>query len=255
MPLREGRQNSRIRYAVASSFLLTPLREGRLVCMSDWKRFFCTFLLTPLREGRHPRLCHARLVRAISTHAPAGGATYFRLTDDQAKKLISTHAPAGGATERALQEAEGKSYFYSRPCGRGDRRIRTIFVFSCISTHAPAGGATRYPVTASVSELISTHAPAGGATIRGSKKDAVRPYFYSRPCGRGDYSVLLLGTGHQGIRTFRPDLLIGQQCSPTQAEPCVRQSGKRNRLPLIHGRTSLRLREARPRLPAQRRLA
>ena len=165
MPLREGRQNSRIRYAVASSFLLTPLREGRLVCMSDWKRFFCTFLLTPLREGRHPRLCHARLVRAISTHAPAGGATYFRLTDDQAKKLISTHAPAGGATERALQEAEGKSYFYSRPCGRGDRRIRTIFVFSCISTHAPAGGATRYPVTASVSELISTHAPAGGATI------------------------------------------------------------------------------------------
>ena len=36
-------------------------------------------------------------VGCISTHAPAGGAT-FRLTDDQAKKLISTHAPAGGAT-------------------------------------------------------------------------------------------------------------------------------------------------------------
>ena len=81
-------------------------------------------------------------VGCISTHAPAGGAT-FRLTDDQAKKLISTHAPAGGATglDLAAEWAgftflltplrEGRristsgrqpliSYFYSRPCGRGD---------------------------------------------------------------------------------------------------------------------------------------
>ena len=80
------------------------------------------------------------------------------------------------------------SYFYSRPCGRGDflaekgikfdveflltplregRRPRPIFLFPrlCISTHAPAGGAT-------------------GHRIKGVKK--ARAYFYSRPCGRGD---------------------------------------------------------------------
>ena len=80
-------------------------------------------------------------VGCISTHAPAGGAT-FRLTDDQAKKLISTHAPAGGATGLDLAaEWAGFTFlltplregrlrrkllkkanvnFYSRPCGRGD---------------------------------------------------------------------------------------------------------------------------------------
>ena len=177
MPLREGRQNSRIRYAVASSFLLTPLREGRLVCMSDWKRFFCTFLLTPLREGRHPRLCHARLVRAISTHAPAGGATYFRLTDDQAKKLISTHAPAGGATERALQEAEGKSYFYSRPCGRGDntrkqKRCRSsVFLLTPLREgrlFCPSSGnrASRYPHFPPRPAHWSAVQPDAGRTLR-----------------------------------------------------------------------------------------
>ena len=33
---------------------------------------------------------------------------------------------------------------------------------------------------------ISTHAPAGGATSRRWPRRALLPYFYSRPCGRGD---------------------------------------------------------------------
>ena len=33
---------------------------------------------------------------------------------------------------------------------------------------------------------ISTHAPAGGATVERSLM-AAPEYFYSRPCGRGDY--------------------------------------------------------------------
>ena len=57
-----------------------------------------TFLLTPLREGRHAVIDIALDGDIISTHAPAGGAT-----------------PAGRS--RCRPEA---SYFYSRPCGRGD---------------------------------------------------------------------------------------------------------------------------------------
>ena len=77
------------------------------------------FLLTPLREGRR-RWRHLRFRQgAISTHAPAGGATnnafrYFLPFS------ISTHAPAGGATRNRYGTEQSQKHFYSRPCGRGD---------------------------------------------------------------------------------------------------------------------------------------
>ena len=77
-------------------FLLTPLREGRLVpvapsCPS------ATFLLTPLREGRQVLVRVKIHTNHISTHAPAGGAT-FSVKLPRVILFISTHAPAGGAT-------------------------------------------------------------------------------------------------------------------------------------------------------------
>ena len=55
------------------------------------------FLLTPLREGRLMRSGQLSRRSFISTHAPAGGAT--ELVGVAARDLvISTHAPAGGAT-------------------------------------------------------------------------------------------------------------------------------------------------------------
>ncbi len=46
------------------------------------------------------------------------------------------------------------------------------------------------PAPASAEEfkqLISTHAPAGGATARAAVWSRCAGYFYSRPCGRGDF--------------------------------------------------------------------
>ena len=61
-------------YPRPAGFLLTPLREGRLrgrFRSASW----ALFLLTPLREGRlHPPQDQGHR-QAISTHAPAGGAT------------------------------------------------------------------------------------------------------------------------------------------------------------------------------------
>ncbi len=99
------------------------------------------FLLTPLREGRRESGRNSRRCEAISTHAPAGGATH-------------PHQPGGG----------DHPYFYSRPCGRGDKML----------------------LHSGTAERISTHAPAGGATRSGIKKSGSASYFYSRPCGRGD---------------------------------------------------------------------
>ena len=118
-PLREGRQNcAGIRRApkcisthapaggatcceifplrTSFSFLLTPLREGRLkryAAASDRNRF----LLTPLREGRHP-------VRANLPLHP---------------RFLLTPLREGRHGWRGVYELSG-TYFYSRPCGRGD---------------------------------------------------------------------------------------------------------------------------------------
>ena len=167
------------------------------------------FLLTPLREGRLPQLDAAGEIGIISTHAPAGGATqdYHRYPRH---RPISTHAPAGGATRISTASNCWSTYFYSRPCGRGDHRLQAgLPHHPRISTHAPAGGATVKERKITVDfRPISTHAPAGGATYRWYEKNgcgeisthapaggATSPllnftrtciYFYSRPCGRGD---------------------------------------------------------------------
>ena len=60
----------------------------------------------------------------ISTHAPAGGATFQLLYNVPVGLLISTHAPAGGATLAAKVVFCLVLYFYSRPCGRGDKYSR-----------------------------------------------------------------------------------------------------------------------------------
>ena len=100
-------------------FLLTPLREGRQATLCAWRMGRILFLLTPLREGRRRSSFHRGVCLAISTHAPAGGAT---LASEAAQVLgcISTHAPAGGATEEDEPVLFPADDFYSRPCGRGD---------------------------------------------------------------------------------------------------------------------------------------
>ena len=103
----------------SARFLLTPLREGR---RSRNRRSSArtVFLLTPLREGRPCR--------------DAGRAA--------AGPPISTHAPAGGATAAECAAGGLLTYFYSRPCGRGDSQAAEYRRQIQISTHAPAGGAT-----------------------------------------------------------------------------------------------------------------
>ena len=100
------------------------------------------FLLTPLREGRRNRR-----------------------TQPAARQPISTHAPAGGATLGCLRMSTWRRYFYSRPCGRGDRRLH--------GRRTWAG-------------LYFYSRPCGRGDCRKLHKADDSIYFYSRPCGRGD---------------------------------------------------------------------
>ena len=93
---------------------------------------------------------------------------------------ISTHAPAGGATRLLPRSDEHRGNFYSRPCGRGDRKRASSSVCA---------------------RFISTHAPAGGATRRRRRLHTDAADFYSRPCGRGD-------RGGRTSRDTRPGFLL-----------------------------------------------
>ena len=153
------------------------------------------FLLTPLREGRRKEPKKPRPDLAISTHAPAGGAT---------KRRQAMHG--------------GYANFYSRPCGRGDEadvcgrnaviisthapaggatyKVSTrVLTVRCISTHAPAGGATRGEAGKKADWTISTHAPAGGATVM-ARWAAQPPKFLLTPLREGRRRG---GTGMNGF--------------------------------------------------------
>ena len=144
-PLREGRPaKTALQSPRCAIFLLTPLREGRLGYACCGTTAFPNFYSRPCGrgDGRSSGSAGHRTTDFYSR--PCGRGDYFRLTDDQAKKLISTHAPAGGATmqtalitlffpeflltplregRHAVFQQAGRecAYFYSRPCGRGDK--------------------------------------------------------------------------------------------------------------------------------------
>ena len=170
-------------------FLLTPLREGRH-CRQALAEHNHEFLLTPLREGRRAR--RGRCCR---------------------KGKISTHAPAGGATRPSCLLVKRSGNFYSRPCGRGDRRhsfgvsaprsflltpLREGRRFQrdggagvyVISTHAPAGGATTSDLPSHVGHVLFLLTPLReGRRVPHKRGYMEKIYFYSRPCGRGDAFV------------------------------------------------------------------
>ena len=138
------------------------------------------------RVGGDYILQRCEMANAISTHAPAWGATES-MSLGRKQRIISTHAPAWGATSPAGTTVGGSNNFYSRPRVGGDlpqtlRHSKLPYFYSRprvggdhqgerpagllpISTHAPAWGATgggheRGALRAG----ISTHAPAWGAT-------------------------------------------------------------------------------------------
>ena len=167
-------------------FLLTPLREGRLAGCRRIRRS-ARFLLTPLREGRRGKALRDVVQRWISTHAPAGGATH---ADTLFRELYTQHfysRPCGrGDRKRRHARRDRSLHFYSRPCGRGDQLIEASGMTVQISTHAPAGGATSSWTPSPCSAYFYSR-PCGRGDLRGSSRHSdCTGHFYSRPCGRGD---------------------------------------------------------------------
>ena len=147
-PLREGRPSSeRCSLPFSSSFLLTPLREGRHRRRADIASR-CHFYSRPCGRGDHlpsgaaclsaphfySRPCgrgdgaslrHAVGVDKISTHAPAGGATFARDTPFGRRTFLLTPLREGRPADVPIPPVS-RLYFYSRPCGRGDSNFPQV---------------------------------------------------------------------------------------------------------------------------------
>ena len=97
---------------VTASFLLTPLREGRLGrrCGSGGD---VGFLLTPLREGRRAKPCKS----------------------GQRKHFYSR--PCGRGDPHRQPCPNQKRDFYSRPCGRGDSILFKNIFEKCLFLLTP----------------------------------------------------------------------------------------------------------------------
>ena len=161
----------------------------------------------------------------ISTHAPAGGATYAEraiiealfhfysrpcgrgdhgLASAYVKLEISTHAPAGGATHRQHSDRTEVHNFYSRPCGRGDivpsfsNSTRLQFLLTPLRE-----GRLTSPLKSSIWRYISTHAPAGGATMWSSRLCACFAISTHAPAGGATRHSSLLNSG-RAISTHAP---------------------------------------------------
>ena len=102
------------------------------------------FYSRPCGRGDLRRLIHVRFVADISTHAPAGGATFFMISQLVQRFHFYSRPCGRGDHRRNYRLLNSEVHFYSRPCGRGDSAAGIPAAFRrIISTHAPAGGATR----------------------------------------------------------------------------------------------------------------
>ena len=141
--------------------------------------------------------------------------------------IISTHAPAGGATWYSGHcYTIIQSHFYSRPCGRGDWLAGQMglpvekFLLTPlregrrqpaggtpdrrnISTHAPAGGATSKTECVHQARNISTHAPAGGATISNGSRSWPRRFLLT-PLREGRLNRIVIALMQELISTHAP---------------------------------------------------
>ena len=92
-----------------------------MTIIAYWKKTR-NFYSRPCGRGDASASSRSVMRRGISTHAPAGGATVaFAMARTVQSPFLLTPLREGRPRNSA-EETEGKAYFYSRPCGRGDDR-------------------------------------------------------------------------------------------------------------------------------------
>ena len=143
------------------------------------------FLLTPLREGRLSVADVAALQNRISTHAPAGGATQ-QIHSWHRSQIHFYSRPCGRGDVKLRLSLMLKLNFYSRPCGRGDDTVTAAKLAQgeFLLTPLREGRQGENRIHFQLAKFLLTPLREGRLRRKLLKKANVN--FYSRPCGRGD---------------------------------------------------------------------
>ena len=146
---------------------------------------------------------HWGLYIGISTHAPAGGATQLPLQPPKLGVLFLLTPLREGRPRGSSRRRSGKTYFYSRPCGRGDRTRSRLFP-ACPNFYSrPCGRGDAALAKAFLLDKISTHAPAGGAT-RADRMQNADGSFLLTPLREGRQATLCAWRMGRIISTHAP---------------------------------------------------
>ena len=146
-----------------------------------------SFLLTPLREGRLRRRCRRLCAGLYFYSRPCGRGDCRWGTTGKLKAIISTHAPAGGATKKLFISQPMKEKFLLTPLREGRRRRAAHSLRMTDFYSRPCGRGDKIHAVLSLEIVPFLLTPLREGRRACSVEDQIcKFHFYSRPCGRGD---------------------------------------------------------------------
>src|SRR5271166_1655784 len=150
--------------AECARFNPRPRRGGDMIVKS-YEGKIREFQSTPPQGGRRIDRWTALASLMFQSTPPQGGrriATRYR----PAERAVSIHAPAGGATQNSSTGRADRRCFNPRPRRGGDpeQRCCRITQSVCFNPRPRRGGDSLAEVQVKGVKVVSIHAPAGGAT-------------------------------------------------------------------------------------------
>ena len=124
---------------------------------------FVVFQFTLPHGERQDPMHYEQLIRTVSIHAPAWGATE-RVAPRLDRPAVSIHAPAWGATCSTKDLLKPRLVSIHAPAWGATCDVSWKPLSTTVSIHAPAWGATGSAEAPGQTLLVSIHAPAWGAT-------------------------------------------------------------------------------------------
>ena len=136
---------------------------------------------------------------------PCGRGDFVGLQLVNVDHFISTHAPAGGATFAFSEEWDGLTKFLLTPLREGRQKIKAGQHVSNLFLLTPLREGRRRKESRSRSACRFLLTPLReGRPDEGERRCVVARDFYSRPCGRGDPSRTATGSAACDISTHAP---------------------------------------------------
>ncbi len=219
-------------------FQSTPPRGGRRARIMSIINDASVFQSTPPRGGR-PRSSDAAVIRAVSIHAPAWGATAQDAAATSLCRFQST-PPRGGRRSAPSDDLALSSRFNPRPRVGGDIGDELADRRSKFQSTPPRGG--RLSVASQVQRRrhVSIHAPAWGATSVSSATDSESRFQSTPPRG----GRLQRSARHGSERCFNPRPRVGGDVSPSRGRAVMRSFNPRPRVGGDSSLGSIRLTDA-----------